>query len=71
MGRNREPKNPKTCHERALGLLAVRPRSRREMETRLLTLAAYFAHPEFAGRLIRKRFAELQGKQRWQSRQTQ
>lgn len=36
MGRNREPKNPKTCHERALGLLAVRPRSRREMETRLL-----------------------------------
>jgi regulatory protein len=34
--RRREPKNPKSCHERALGLLAVRPRSRREMERRLL-----------------------------------
>ncbi|HEX5937321.1 MAG TPA: regulatory protein RecX [Actinomycetota bacterium] len=32
----REPKNPKGCHERALGLLAVRPRSRRELERRLL-----------------------------------
>lgn len=31
----REPKNPKSCHERALGLLAVRPRSRRELEQRL------------------------------------
>jgi regulatory protein len=31
----REPKHPKTCHERALGLLAVRARSRRELETRL------------------------------------
>jgi regulatory protein len=31
----REPKDPKTCHERALGLLAVRPRSRRELELRL------------------------------------
>jgi len=30
------PANPKSCHERALGLLAVRPRSRRELETRLL-----------------------------------
>lgn len=29
-------KNPKSCHERALGLLAVRARSRRELETRLL-----------------------------------
>jgi regulatory protein len=36
MGRTREPKNPKSCHERALGLLAVRSRSRREMEVRLL-----------------------------------
>jgi regulatory protein len=34
--RTREPKNPKSCHERALGLLAVRPRSRRELEQRLL-----------------------------------
>jgi regulatory protein len=32
----REPNNPKSCHERALGLLAVRPRSRRELERRLL-----------------------------------
>ena len=32
----REPKNPKTCHERALGLLAVRLRSRRELELRLM-----------------------------------
>jgi len=32
----REPKNPKSCHERALGLLAVRPRTRRELERRLL-----------------------------------
>ena len=31
----RSPKQPKTCHERALGLLAVRPRSRRELEGRL------------------------------------
>ncbi len=30
------PKHPKSCHERALGLLAVRPRSRRELERRLL-----------------------------------
>jgi regulatory protein len=30
------PAYPKTCHERALGLLAVRPRSRRELERRLL-----------------------------------
>jgi regulatory protein len=32
----RKPKNPKSCHERALGLLAVRARSRRELERRLL-----------------------------------
>jgi regulatory protein len=32
----REPTNPKSCHERALGLLAVRPRTRRELERRLL-----------------------------------
>ncbi len=34
--RSREPKHPKSCHERALGLLAVRARSRRELERRLL-----------------------------------
>jgi regulatory protein len=32
----RGPTNPKSCQERALGLLAVRPRSRRELERRLL-----------------------------------
>ena len=35
-GRSREPKNPLSLHDRALGLLAVRPRSRRELQTRLL-----------------------------------
>jgi regulatory protein len=29
------PKHPKSCHERALGLLSVRPRSRRELQRRL------------------------------------
>src|SRR4029077_7542525 len=33
---SRNPKAPKSCHERALGLLAVRARSRRELERRLL-----------------------------------
>ena len=33
---SRKPKTPKSCHERALGLLAVRARSRRELERRLL-----------------------------------
>jgi regulatory protein len=33
---SREPKKPKSCHERALGLLSVRARSRRELERRLL-----------------------------------
>jgi regulatory protein len=32
----RKPKNPRSCHERALGLLAVRARSRQELERRLL-----------------------------------
>ena len=32
----RTPTNPKSCHERALGLLAARPRSRAELERRLL-----------------------------------
>jgi len=49
--RSREPKNPKSCHERALGLLAVRPRSRRELERRLL--AARFESQEVADVLAR------------------
>jgi regulatory protein len=56
-GRSRsrgQPKEPKSCHERALGLLAVRPRSRRELEQRLT--AAGFGADEVAdvlGRLER------------------
>jgi regulatory protein len=34
--RAREPKNPLPLHERALGLLAVRPRSRSELRSRLI-----------------------------------
>jgi regulatory protein len=49
--RRREPKNPKSCHERALGLLAVRPRSRRELERRLL--AARFEPSEVQDVLTR------------------
>jgi regulatory protein len=56
-GRSRargRPKEPRSCHERALGLLAVRPRSRRELEQRLT--AAGFEADEVAdvlGRLER------------------
>jgi regulatory protein len=49
--RRRSPKNPKNCHERALGLLAVRPRSRRELERRLL--AARFEPDEVRDVLTR------------------
>ena len=44
-------KNPKSCHERALGLLAVRARSRRELERRLL--AAGF-EPEEVGDVLER-----------------
>jgi hypothetical protein len=38
----------------------------KEMEARLLSaLSAYLVHPDFAGRLIRKKFTEYQEKQRW------
>jgi len=48
------------------------PATLKEIEARLLTLApSYFGHQEFAGRFIRKRFAEFQEEQRWHSRQTQ
>jgi regulatory protein len=49
--RRREVKNPKSCHDRALGLLAVRPRSRRELERRLL--AARFEPEEVQDVLTR------------------
>jgi len=45
------PKEPQSCHERALGLLAVRPRSRRELEQRLT--AAGFDADEVADVLAR------------------
>jgi regulatory protein len=45
------PKRPLDCHERALGLLAVRARSRRELETRLLR--AGFDAPEVGDELAR------------------
>ena len=51
MNRRGKPKNPKSCHERALGLLAVRPRSRRELERRLL--AARFEAEEVEDVLVR------------------
>jgi SOS response regulatory protein OraA/RecX len=44
-------RNPKDCHERALGLLAVRARSRRELERRLLQ--AGFPHEEVDAELER------------------
>ncbi|HEX6332323.1 MAG TPA: regulatory protein RecX [Actinomycetota bacterium] len=44
-------KTPLDCHERALGLLAVRPRSRRELRTRLLR--AGFEAGEVDGELER------------------
>ena len=44
----------------------------KEMMTRLLTMApSYYGHPEFGGRLIRKRYAEFQEKQRWSRNQSQ
>jgi regulatory protein len=49
--RSREPKHPLDCHERALRLLAVRPRSRRELQTRLLQ--AGFEAQEVADELAR------------------
>ena len=45
------PKDPKDCHERALGLLAVRPRARWELERRLLS--AGFDADEVADVLVR------------------
>lgn len=49
--RPRRPKHPLDCHERALRLLSVRPRSRRELEVRLLR--AGFDPDEVAGELGR------------------
>lgn len=49
--RTGRPKNPLSCHERALRLLAVRQRSRRELETRLL--AAGFERAEVGEELDR------------------
>ncbi len=43
-----------------------------EMQARLLALApSYYGHPGFGGRLIRKRYAEYQQRQRWYHTKTQ
>ena len=49
--RSREVKHPLGCHERALRLLSVRPRSRRELQGRLLR--AGFDPEEVQGELER------------------
>lgn len=49
--RSRRPKNTRSCHDRALGLLAVRPRSRRELQSRLER--AGFDHDEVQEELDR------------------
>ncbi|MCL4501007.1 MAG: hypothetical protein M1438_04015 [Deltaproteobacteria bacterium] len=44
----------------------------KEMEARFLALApTYFGHPDFAGRLIRKRYAKFRERQRWYSTKIQ
>lgn len=53
----REPRHPKSCHERALGLLAVRPRAGRELQRRLLS--AGFEADEVSGVLARLERAGL------------
>jgi regulatory protein len=63
--RSRRPKRPLSCHDRALRLLAVRPRSRREMESRLrsagfdaVMVAEEVARLEEVGLLDDERFAQ-------------
>jgi regulatory protein len=51
VGRTARTKQPLGCHERALRLLAVRPRTRRELEIRLLR--AGFERDEVEGELAR------------------
>jgi regulatory protein len=51
MGRTGRATQPLGCHERALRLLAVRPRARRELEIRLLR--AGFERDEVEGELAR------------------
>jgi regulatory protein len=63
--RTRRPKRPLSCHDRALRLLAVRPRSRREMESRLRsagfdaeTVTEELARLEEVGLIDDERFAQ-------------
>jgi regulatory protein len=63
--RSRRPKRPLSCHDRALRLLAVRPRSRRELETRLRSagfdpdmIAEELTRLEEVGLLDDERFAQ-------------
>jgi len=65
VSRSRRPKHPLSCHDRALRLLAVRPRSRRELETRLRSagfdsevVAEELARLEEVGLLDDERFAQ-------------
>jgi hypothetical protein len=47
------------------------PKILKDMQDRLLDMApGYFAHPDFAARFIRGKFAEKQKLQRWQSLDT-
>jgi len=62
--RTGRPKRPLSCHDRALGLLASRPRSRRELEIRLRSagfdreaVAEELARLEEVGLLDDERFA--------------
>jgi hypothetical protein len=42
------------------------PELREKMQARLLQgLLAYLGHPDFAGRYLRKKFAEYEERQRW------
>jgi regulatory protein len=63
--RSRRTKRPLSCHDRALRLLAARPRSRRELETRLRSagfdpemVAEELARLEEVGLLDDERFAQ-------------
>ncbi|MBM4300741.1 MAG: hypothetical protein FJ121_04300 [Deltaproteobacteria bacterium] len=53
--------------ERNFIAASVAPALLQEMQDRILALApGYFGHADFAGRLIRKKFAERQAPEKWQ-----
>ncbi len=67
--RAREPKNPLPLHERALGLLAVRARSRRELQLRLLR--AGFERTEVEDELSRLEAVDLLDDERFAAELTE